>query len=124
MSGGNTLKLMRNIGVAGVLFASNVPVYANDNPGTPMTAGAVVEKLSADEFFLYVSGMIEGLAYARFLKDSAAAGEKSQDGMVCMQDWYLKTPANIVKADATFRKYADYPPAVVIAAMIKKECGE
>lgn len=109
---------------AGALMLAASAASANDNGNTPMTAGVVVEKMESNEFFFYVSGIIEGLAYARFQRDTNAAGTKTVSGMHCMQQWYRGKPELFLTIDATFRKYADLAPVTVLAAMLKKECGE
>ena len=90
-----------------------------------MTAGLLLEKMGGDERFAYINGMVEGMAYSRFRKDTIAAGSKTETGLNCIYGWYYsgdgKTHASI---EATFRKYPDQMPSVIIAAMIKKECGE
>ena len=103
--------------VFGVIWSSSLAAE------TPMTAGVVVRNMSSERFVAYVTGMIEGLAYARFRRDSEAAGGNAEEGMTCMRSWYLDDPDVFLTIDATFRDFADYPPAVVIAAMLEKECG-
>lgn len=96
------------------------PAFATD-----MTAGVIMERMSASERFIYVSGMIEGLAYSRFLRDSAAAGSKDERGMKCIYDWFYEGDDSIQQSiDSAFRTYADYSPSVVVWAMVKRECGE
>ena len=91
---------------------------------TPMTAGVVLEKMPANELSAYISGIVEGLAYARFRKDTVAAGVRNEDGMKCIRDWYYATPDRVLDIEAAFRRYEKYPPWVVMAVLIKKECGE
>lgn len=90
-----------------------------------MTAGVVLEKMEPKQLFSYVYGIVEGLAYARFRQDSAAAGHKDETGMKCIYDWYLPDQGSALEqVKAAFSKYSDYSPPVVIAAIIRKECGE
>lgn len=122
MSGVGTVKRGVKAGLSGVLFflATGVhPAYATD-----MTAGVVLREMPSNEFVVYVAGIVEGLAYARFRKDSVAAGRKIEDGMQCIRDWYHNNPESILKVEEAFRQHDKYPPWVVLAAMIKKECGE
>lgn len=90
-----------------------------------MNAGYVVEKMETKEQFAYISGIVEGMAYARFRKDTIAAGSKDERGSNCIYDWYhtdsRKTHASIF---ATFRNNPEQLPTVIIALMIKRECGE
>lgn len=92
---------------------------------TDMTAGVILKEMPAGERAAYVMGIIEGFAYARFRKDTAAAGVKDEIGMKCIYDWfYADAQASLQRIDATFEKYANHFPSTLLAAMIKKECGE
>lgn len=102
-------------------LSAATPGWAN----SPMTAGVVLEKMSPKELFAYVFGVVDGLAYARFRRDTASAGSREQGGMDCIHDWYFSGDASTFgKIEATFRKYPDQYPSTLLAAMIKKECGE
>ena len=95
------------------------------NADTAMTAGVLMERMKPADRYIYVSGMIEGLAYARFLRDSATNGSKDERGMKCIYDWFYEGGDTAQDSiEAAFRLYADYSPSVVAWAMIKKECGE
>ena len=110
-------------GVAGILFfaATGVhPSYAQD-----MTAGFIMEKMEPKERYAYVSGIVRGMAYARFRKDTIAAGSKDERGMICIYEWYEKGDGSTYAAlEHTFRNNGHYPPTVIIATLLKKECGE
>lgn len=80
--------------------------------------------MPSGEFVAFVTGIVEGMAYARFRKDSLAAGQKVETGMQCIRTWFHSDPKIIVTVQDTFRKYADYAPWVVLGVMAKKECGE
>jgi hypothetical protein len=107
------------------LIAGSVLVNGNMATAQVMTAGVILEKMKSDEQFAYINGIVEGLAYARFRKDTIAAGDKDERGSSCIQKWYYTgdgtTHASIV---ATFRRYPDQMPATIIALMVKQECGE
>ncbi|WP_425088867.1 hypothetical protein [Stappia sp.] len=89
-----------------------------------VTAGKVLKELPPNEFVWFVGGIVEGLAYARFRKDTVAAGERVTTGSNCIRDWFHGNNQIILKISNTFRKYEEHTPWVVIAAMVKKECGE
>jgi hypothetical protein len=109
--------------VHGLLIGAALGIHPAS--ATDMTAGLILEQMQPRERFTYVAGMIEGIAYARFRKDSAAAGSKDERGMSCIYDWYYEGGDSVqTTIDAAFRKYADYAPSVVVWALIKKECGE
>lgn len=113
----------RNILASGLIAGS---VIANSDMASAqtMTAGVVLEKMENRELGGFISGVIEGLAYARFRKDTLAAGSKDERGMNCIYNWYYASndqPAGIL---ATFQKYPERMPGVIIALMVKQECGE
>lgn len=91
---------------------------------TDLTAGVILKEMPSKEFVAYVTGMVEGMAYGRFRKDTLAAGQKVETGMQCIRDWFHGDAKTILAVEDAFRKYADYTPWVVLGAMVKKECGE
>jgi len=124
MSGGFLNDTARNCAVAGVVaLAATGYALANDN--TPMTAGVVMERMEVRERYGYIAGIVEGLAYARFRKDTLAAGSKDERGMQCIYDWfYADKEAMFVRIGQAFTKYPEHFPSTLIAVMVKKECGE
>ncbi len=116
----------KNLLASGLVAGSMLVVAGGPSAADEvMNAGSVLEKMEAKELSAYISGILEGLAYARFRKDTLAAGSKDERGSSCIYKWYYtgtgKTPASIL---ATFRKYPDQMPATIIALMVKQECGE
>ena len=74
--------------MAGILFfaATGVhPSYAQD-----MTAGFIMENMEPKERYAYVSGIVTGMAYARFRKDTIASGSRDESGMICIHNWFSK----------------------------------
>lgn len=73
----------------------------------------------------YIMGIIEGMAYARFRKDTLAAGKKAEQGMKCIYDWfYADSMATLDRIERVFKANTEHYPSVLLAALIKKECGE
>lgn len=92
---------------------------------TEMTAGVIMKEMPTRERAAYVMGIVEGLAYARFRKDTEAAGAKTVTGMRCIYDWlYKDTKAGFDRIEAAFSKFPDHFPSTLLATMLKKECGE
>ena len=116
--------LVKSSVMGAVMFGAASIAIANDNDGTPLTGKLMMEKLSNEEFTWFVTGMVEGLAYARFRKDTLAAGERAESGMKCIRTWFRDDPRIILRIEDAFRKYDSYAPWVVLGVMIKKECGE
>ena len=83
-----------------------------------MTAGVVVENMEADHRYPYATGIIEGLAYARYQRDG-----KQIEGMKCIYDWGTKAET-VAKIYEAFAAFPDYTPGAVVAAMAEKECGK
>lgn len=85
-----------------------------------MTAGSVLKRFSTNELHLYLTGIIEGLKYARYEKE----GKTTKGGWRCIHDWYFNdknSPTIVLRA---LRKYPDHMPNAVMAALIKQKCGE
>lgn len=112
-------------GIAAAAICAGLGVTAPGLANTPMTAGIVLEKMGVDERYAYVNGIVEGLAYARFRKDTVAAGANDEAGMKCIYAWFFAGDGSTyARIEATFRRYAEHLPSTLLAAMIKKECGE
>ena len=123
MSGASNFIVKARMGVSGLLVGIVVGIHPAH--ATDMTAGVVMDKMPVRERGAYIMGIVEGLAYARFRKDTIAAGEKDEAGMKCIDDWFYRdTTASFDRIEATFRQYAEHFPSTLLAAMIKKECGE
>lgn len=95
------------------LMLSPVGAYASD-----FTAGIVVTKMAEADRYPFMSGIIEGLAYARYKKD----GDKT-DGMKCIYDWFYENKARPQEVLDTFKRFPDYTAGAVMAALVEKECG-
>ena len=109
--------------IAGLMVATVMgvhPVLATD-----MTAGVIMKEMPVRERAAYIMGIVEGLAYARFRSDTIASGSKDEAGMQCIYRWFYEdTNASFDRIEAAFTKYAGHFPSTLLAAMIKKECGE
>ena len=90
-----------------------------------MTAGGVMEKMPVRERTAYVMGIVEGLAQARFRKDTALTGTADQAGMNCIYNWfYADSMKRLDAVEAAFTKYQDQYPSTLLYVLIKRECGE
>lgn len=114
-----------NILAGGMIVGSMLAAGSAGAADEVMDARYILEKMETKEQFAYISGIVEGMAYARLRKDTIVAGSKDERGSNCIYDWYYtgtgKTPGSIL---ATFGKYPDQRPATIIALMVKQECGE
>ena len=84
-----------------------------------MTAGSLYDNLSLEQVFAYKAGVIEGLAYVRFLKDN-----KDETGMQCIKDWFYDSDDTQEKILDAFDHYPDYPVGPILWALSKQQCGE
>jgi hypothetical protein len=99
----------------GISFAE-----AND-----FTAGAVLDKMTGVEQTAYLAGIVEALAYSRYRHDNKGNdGAKKTEGMHCVYDWFYKTDKQVDQVFLAFHKYRSYKPGAIIAAMVRKQCGE
>lgn len=125
MSGGQTVRILRNTAIGAAALMGTQTALANDNSGTAMTAGVIMEKMPGDKRFYFVSGIIEGLAYARFLRDTKASGGNPESGMNCIYNWFYDDgAARMLRVEDAFKKYPQHFPSVLLTAMIKRKCGE
>lgn len=83
-----------------------------------MTAGVVMEKMSAGDRYLYIAGIVEGLAHARFVKDN-----KETKGRSCIVQWFYDDKATIQKIYEAFERYPGTLPGAVVGALAATKCG-
>lgn len=90
-----------------------------------MTGKVMLERMPRAELSAFISGMIEGMAYARFRKDTLAAGRRVEDGMNCIRRWfYGDVSASTNALFDGFTQHSQHTAWVVLGAILKKECGE
>ncbi|WP_299971719.1 hypothetical protein [uncultured Roseobacter sp.] len=90
-----------------VTCGTAMPAQAKD-----LNAGAVLFDIEPSDRFPFISGIIEGLGYARFRADG-----NTTDGMACIYHWLYD---NIL---AAFAKFQDRTPGAIIAALVQRRCG-
>lgn len=106
-------KSLKGFVVGGALLLGGMSGQAQ---AEAFTTGVIMREMTPDQRFIYVSGIVEGLAYARF----AADGQK-MDGMNCIYDWFYQEPT-MGKIEQMFTQFNDYTPGPVVAAMLEGEC--
>ena len=93
---------------------------AQAQPAYALTADDVLNKMDAKEQHAFLAGLVEGLGYARFLRD-----KPDSTGSQCIYDWYFKDrETNKPKIAAWFERHLDKPASTLLYVLIKKECGE
>lgn len=85
---------------------------------TEFTARVVMEKMTAEERYSYLAGIVEGLAYARYASDG-----KTRAGMQCIYSWFYDDRKTADLIEAAFAQYPDYTPGAVVAVLAKRKCN-
>jgi len=109
-----TIKAGAAAAVVCVVTGAPLALAANTDPGKH----SMMSKMKPEEWYPFVAGMVEGVAFHRF-----AAGNKDTAGMNCIYDWFYKDEGTLDNIYSTLGKYPDYPPAAVVAALAKRKCG-
>ncbi|MEM1151619.1 MAG: hypothetical protein AAGI03_13860, partial [Pseudomonadota bacterium] len=68
--------------------------------------------------FAYLGGVIEGLAYARYL-----ANNRDGAALSCLIDWFYENRANRSKLEEAFARYPDRAASEIIVVLTRRECG-
>lgn len=104
------------------------PLLCAATPAHPqaMTAEVIMSKMTPEDRYTYMAGIVEGLAYARYRNDNKGVEEdsKTATGMACVYDWFYKNDANRERIVQAFRKFGSHYPGAIMAALIRKDCGE
>lgn len=106
--------------VFAAIFGS-ILLTTNPAEAEELNAGAVLTKMTDDQRASYVSGVIEGLAYSRYVRD-----KPSEEGMKCIYDWfYSDNKARWVNTlFPAFNRYKDKPVGVILHVLTRRACGE
>ena len=93
-------------------------IAAND--AGAQSAGDILEKTSPQHRIGYVNGVIEGLAFARYLRD-----RPDTTGMKCIYNWHLKGEgSNWNRIVAWLERHPEQRVGALIYVLVKQECGE
>ena len=78
-----------------------------------------MNKMSPEHRVGYIDGVVEGLAYSRWLKD-----RPSEKGMRCIYSWYHNGKKERWQTIfAWLKRHPDKPVGALLYVLIKKECG-
>ena len=103
-----------------VLTVAAILMAAATAPAAGQTAGDILTKTTADHRVGYISGVVEGLAFARYLRD-----KPDTSGMKCIYDWYLKGGDAVwTKILAWLQRHPDKRVGVLVHVLVKRECGD
>jgi len=91
------------------------------NTASAVTADDVMNKMNDDQRGSYIAGVVEALAFSRWLSDKP---EKS--GMDCIHNWLYgeESESSIRSYFEWFDRHPEKPAAPLLYLLIKKECGE
>ncbi len=86
-----------------------------------LTADDVLNKMNSKEQTTYITGVVGGFAYSRYLRDSP-----DKTGMNCIYGWFHgeKNRSAWNQIDAWFSRHLDKPVEPLLYVLIKRECGE
>jgi hypothetical protein len=120
MLGKNTVKLISYSPFSAMILAS-VAFLAGAKDAAALTAREVTENMSSDEQYAHISGVVDGLAFARWLAD-----DRDDTGMQCILDWFYRSDQREsfnARMD-WFEKHPDQQVSTLMYALIREECGE
>lgn len=103
-----------------VVLSAFLGVQANAAQTGDITAGSVLAKFNKKELNAYLTGLVQGFAHARYIKD----GKNADAGMKCIYGWFFYDDQSMLQIMQAFKKYRNHTPNVVMAAMLKQQCGE
>lgn len=120
MLGKNVAKLTSYSPLSAMILAS-VAFLAAGKDAAALTASEISENMSTDEQVAYISGVVEGLAFARWMAD-----DRDTAGSQCIWDWFLHSDQTVrINAQMDwFEQHSDQQVSTLMYALIREECGE
>lgn len=105
---------------AGSAIFGLAALMATHGTSEAATAQDVMTKMSPDQRSSYITGVVDGLATARWLADRPDA-----TGTNCIYDWYYRQPRDQVwpLITAWFERQPDQQAGILIQVLINRECG-
>ncbi|MEM7069355.1 MAG: hypothetical protein AAF478_10775 [Pseudomonadota bacterium] len=119
MLGKTLLTLRKSSPLSGMLLAIMINGLATTE-ARALTGEDILTKMETNGQVSYVSGILEGLGYARFLRD-----RPDKTGLVCINHWLIDDGMarwQIVKQ--WLEQHKEKSAAVIIYAMVSKDCGK
>ena len=85
-----------------------------------LTAHDVLNKMSAEEQAAYLAGVVGGLAYSRYVRDTP-----DTSGMACIHDWYFAGETERQRQIMQWlERHSEKPAEPLLYVLIRKECGD
>ena len=90
------------------------------NGAYALTANDVMNKMNQVERRNYISGVIGGFAYSRYLRD-----RPDKTGMNCIYDWFYNSgDSKWSKFDTWLSRHLDKPVEPLLYVLVKRKCGK
>lgn len=102
----------------GALVLAGVMTMSNPASAERLDAGFVALEMEASDRFSFVSGIIEGLAFAATIKDQNEFVQAN-----CIYGWFYEEDGTFDTIMAAFAKFQDRQPAMILNALIQRRCG-
>lgn len=118
MSVKELLTLSKSSLISAMLLAIMINGMQTDE-ALALTGEDILTKFDTDAQVQHIGGILAGLGYARFLKD-----RPNEDGLKCIEDWLEKDTVSRWKiAKQWLEHHKEKPVAVIVYAMVSKDCG-
>ncbi|MFT6658547.1 hypothetical protein [Maritalea sp.] len=114
----NWFKLSKYKQITAIILLSLLGV-TKEAASKNLDAGFVLNKMTSDQQVSYVTGIVDGLAYARWRN-----GNKDGEGLRCITGWLGGKTDRWPLIDAFFAKHPTRQPAALLYILVSKECGE
>lgn len=115
----NALILSKYKYIAAIILSMGISSIQTDK-AQALTGEEILTKLDTDGQYHYISGVLQGLSYARFLKD-----RPDQTGTKCIATWLISGGVKKWElAKKWLKHHKDKPAGVIIYTMVSKECGK
>ena len=115
----NALILSRYKYIAVIILSMGISIIQTDR-AQALTGEEILTKLDTDGQYHYISGILHGLAYTRFLRD-----RPDQTGTKCIATWLISGGVKKWElAKKWLKHHKDKPAGVIIYTMVSKECGK
>jgi hypothetical protein len=119
MSDKKLLTLRKYSHISAMILAA-AAFLSSGKEAAALTAEEVLNRMSDEERFAYISGVVDGLAFARWTAD-----QPDNTGMQCIYDWYYGGNAAVRETIQTWlTRHQDRPVDALMYVLIRRECGE
>lgn len=89
------------------------------SPATAQNAGDVLNQMEPREQASYIAGVIEGLAFSRFLNERPETA-----GMQCIYDWYYESETDRWgMIEQWLARHPERPAGAMLHVLIGRDCG-